>query len=556
MAVTDTNEDVLSPEEIDEQRRARLAALAAPSRLGPIGDVRPLPAAAAKHVDAVAPKLTPAGGDSLDRGDLSEAPRLTRAGSSDAPDGNLSDTRLKPLTFAERQRLPVIGSGVQAGSQGQYRSEIARDEDQKQNPWGSKENHPGALGRLAHIAARVGNIAGDIVAPDTMALIQGTDLNNRLKESNSKQNLEVQQQRDLGEETEQNRAKHEQNVQASDDLKYKQNQEKIDETKHKDDNTYATGLRKQGYELGPDGKPVPLTYENMSPVEQAHFDLSTSTQELKAAQADFEKTKADPNSVQNKAAHQRVLTAIQNASTAAQRLGLSKDEFRAKYLGLDPEGNQLAGTTTDQNTGKPIGPSVANSGSQALAHFNKDYVKPSEDTERSYQMYQEAMKAYNSGDTKTGAATMMALAQHIGTTFGQTKGSRQTRDLIQDHKDAIGVMDKIERYGNHLVRGDELSASQMKEFGDLISNFRKLSWQTAVKEGHRSNQQIDFLPADLQKEFGSTTQQKPNAAQPQRSSFKVPDGAPQAPSADGHKLKVNGQVVAISKGGQWQQPTP
>jgi hypothetical protein len=52
----------------------------------------------------------------------------------------------------------------------------------KDNPWGSKDNHPGILGKLGHIASRVGNIAGDVLAPGMMLAIPGTDLNKGLEE--------------------------------------------------------------------------------------------------------------------------------------------------------------------------------------------------------------------------------------------------------------------------------------------------------------------------------------------------------------------------------------
>jgi hypothetical protein len=52
---------------------------------------------------------------------------------------------------------------------------------QKNNPWGSAGNHPGFLGKLGHIASTIGNIAGDIVAPSTMELIPGTQLNKAAK---------------------------------------------------------------------------------------------------------------------------------------------------------------------------------------------------------------------------------------------------------------------------------------------------------------------------------------------------------------------------------------
>jgi len=50
------------------------------------------------------------------------------------------------------------------------------------HPWGTPENHPGKLGKLAHVFSQIGNIAGNIVAPATMANIEGTQLNMREKE--------------------------------------------------------------------------------------------------------------------------------------------------------------------------------------------------------------------------------------------------------------------------------------------------------------------------------------------------------------------------------------
>lgn len=52
-----------------------------------------------------------------------------------------------------------------------------------------KPEQPGFWHRLGHIAARIGNVAGDIVAPSTMALIPGTDLNNRLQHSGQMREL-------------------------------------------------------------------------------------------------------------------------------------------------------------------------------------------------------------------------------------------------------------------------------------------------------------------------------------------------------------------------------
>lgn len=65
--------------------------------------------------------------------------------------------------------------------QGKVKADYIQDEINqlhKDNPWGSKDNHPGILGKLGHVAAKVGNIAGDVLAPGLMGLVPGTDLNN------------------------------------------------------------------------------------------------------------------------------------------------------------------------------------------------------------------------------------------------------------------------------------------------------------------------------------------------------------------------------------------
>lgn len=69
------------------------------------------------------------------------------------------------------------------------------------NPFGSANNHPGVGGHILHALSVAGNIAGDIFAPETMALIPGTDLNRRVQEgglSSRLQSLTQQQSEDEG----------------------------------------------------------------------------------------------------------------------------------------------------------------------------------------------------------------------------------------------------------------------------------------------------------------------------------------------------------------------
>jgi hypothetical protein len=64
------------------------------------------------------------------------------------------------------------------------------------NPWGTPENHPGKLGKLAHVFSTLGNIAGDVFAPTVMANIPGTQMNRGLEEHGlaKRLNSEISQQ--------------------------------------------------------------------------------------------------------------------------------------------------------------------------------------------------------------------------------------------------------------------------------------------------------------------------------------------------------------------------
>jgi len=76
------------------------------------------------------------------------------------------------------------------GSAEYSRQKLAQMEFDKAHPWGSDiSTHPGLLGKIGHIAAKVGNIAGDVLAPGVMANIPGTDINKRIQEADTKREL-------------------------------------------------------------------------------------------------------------------------------------------------------------------------------------------------------------------------------------------------------------------------------------------------------------------------------------------------------------------------------
>lgn len=76
------------------------------------------------------------------------------------------------------------------GSAEYSHQKLAQMEFDKAHPWGGDISaHPGLLGKIGHIAAKVGNIAGDVLAPGVMANIPGTDINKQIQEADTKREL-------------------------------------------------------------------------------------------------------------------------------------------------------------------------------------------------------------------------------------------------------------------------------------------------------------------------------------------------------------------------------
>ena len=103
----------------------------------------------------------------------------------------------------------AMDQGTPEGDREAASLQLAKAHFEKMNPLGSAANKPGALGKIEHGLAKVGNIAGNIVAPRTMAEIPGTDLYKRGKEQElrgqeeaaTKESLEQAQARVTGAKT-------------------------------------------------------------------------------------------------------------------------------------------------------------------------------------------------------------------------------------------------------------------------------------------------------------------------------------------------------------------
>lgn len=128
--------------------------------------------------------------------------------------------------------------------------------------------------------------------------------------------------------------------------------------------------------------------------------------------------------------------------------------------------------------------------------IDKTYVKPANDVEKSYQMFTDAYN--NRNNAKTGAESMLALSTHLATTFGNVKGARVTKDMIEHHLGARGIGDSALVAVQKLTNGDVLSPDQWDAFKSLITQSRNLTWDTTKKEAARRNVDVTgSLPADV-----------------------------------------------------------
>jgi len=89
------------------------------------------------------------------------------------------------LAAYDTQIQAALDTATPEGKETADRLALAKQNFQHKNPWGSEGNHPGFLGKMAHIGAKIGNIAGDVLAPKTMELIPGTDLNKMQQGANA-----------------------------------------------------------------------------------------------------------------------------------------------------------------------------------------------------------------------------------------------------------------------------------------------------------------------------------------------------------------------------------
>jgi len=391
----------------------------------------------------------------------------------------------------------------------QYAEQAARVQEaksayEKQHPWGSPESaHPGIVGKIGHVAEEIASrspfgisaIASTIPGSEAYRAAQGRNAQEQVKESSA------------------------------------QNVAKVE--KDTPDQRTMRALLEKGYTLGKDEKGNTVLNE-----VPGFRDSSKDMQSLLAATVQDEVAAGrDPMQSPNVQRIMQVMQGIQkpekaekpvedfatfypkwlkdhlNAKDNSHNEALARKEWAEsgqtppQVLMMQPnaQGGQTGvvvkpGTTVGNEVTKPG--EVATASRKDIDALDKAYVQPANAVEKSYDMMDHAYQEYEDArakgkDLPTGAQSMVALSTHLSTTFGNVKGSRITKDMIQEHLGARGVSDKALVAFQKLSNGDVLSPDQWEAFHSLISESRTLSWQTAVKEAERKHVSINFLPDDL-----------------------------------------------------------
>lgn len=206
-------------------------------------------------------------------------------------------------------------------------------------------------------------------------------------------------------------------------------------------------LAAAGMKRDDQGHIVPQSYDEMSEPLKAVHDLKASQQELADARAAYAKAQGDNIPAAQELAKKRIDNATANAHVAAGRLGLSRDQFEAEFLGTH-NGEALPGGPTTES-GAPVGLKVAGAN------------KP------------------------TGAAASRAAQAGSVLETGE-----DLKKYIDQHKDKLG---NLGSYWSNVVNNTPISDPDISEFSTKLQSYAAL--QAAMHGFRGSNVMQDFEKA-------------------------------------------------------------
>jgi len=393
------------------------------------------------------------------------------------------------------------------------------------NPYGSAGNHPGIGGKLLHGLARGAEIAADIAAPGLTQAIPNTPERMAREQAGTQGNIQAdtalasQEEKPKGTPAEQVYAAHiaagetpDQALAASEVKPAAQAKEQTTENRLADasvaiENAKAALAKNPNDQVAKDA------------LDRATVEQKATTAAINAKAGSGEAAPATPEDRDDY--KNRIATALSGmpegtakadalktygtAPAGATKAELDKREAQAtkfRTMADEEAKTKIAEQARkDAQTEREL-THATDATKKEIAKHDSDYVKPAQASQKSFDMmdhaYQEYLNAKAQGkDLPTGAQSMVALSTHLATTFGNVKGARITKDMIQEHLGARGVSDKALVAFQRLTNGDVLSPDQWAAFHDLINTSRTENWKTAVTEATRKKLPVDFLPDDL-----------------------------------------------------------
>lgn len=340
-----------------------------------------------------------------------------------------------PTPAPQVARMPTVGE-----------QQIANDQQQLQkvrwnqaNPWGTADNHPGTMGKIAHVLSVAGNIAGDIFAPATMMSIPGTELNEKMNENQltHRLNSEVAQNSE-------NEARDQQTAEAPQRAVDAHNQSSA-LTRHANDEADAL-------ENAP-APETPLATAYAHAVNQAIKEGRDPAQDpivahLSDAITNLQKQPAEPGVGKT--------TDLKGPDGKVHTMGY--DSQSGKY-DIDEGESGFKPQVVNVNTGRAEDRAAKND-------VLKAYQPTLDSAERMNVMTESYEKAIKDHDQQ---AMLNLLANHLGMTMGLQKGARMTKDIINEAKQSQPWLQGMESKfdGDGYLSGVTLSPQQMRQMVGL-----------------------------------------------------------------------------------------
>jgi hypothetical protein len=176
-------------------------------------------------------------------------------------------------------------------------------------------------------------------------------------------------------------------------------------------------------------------------------------------------------------------------------------------------------------------------GEKGFNSWHDKNVTPALQSERLYRLSSNIYNEYQGlraqgKNFPTGAQSVQMLSNHIAGTFGNVKGARITKDLIEKHLGARSISDSALTAVQRITSGQELSPAQWDAFFEMIGQNRAETWRSVLEDAQALGRPTDYIafPTDLRQRWALGPGHVPGATGMMPGEA-VPAPGPRAPGA-------------------------